>query len=70
MKPPVEVGQLYADKDSRMTGRHVSVYRIEGLYAYCSPCTPVGKVLSERLSRISLTNLQTRFTLVGVETKQ
>jgi len=61
----VKVGQVYADKDPRMDGRHLLVRRVEGLYAYCYPCRPNGLWKDgDRETRISVRNLETRFRLV------
>jgi hypothetical protein len=66
-RQPVEVGQVYRERDKRMFGRCVKVMDMDFRYARCSSCRPDGSNASNRSTRISLMNLQTRFDLVENE---
>lgn len=66
---PVEVGQVYRDKDKRMRGRHLKVtYLFDSRRALLWPCTADGSLLSTgaRRAEIAMRTLQTRFELIGV----
>jgi hypothetical protein len=66
-REPVEVGRVYRERDKRMLGRCVKVMSVDSRHAQCANCRPDGSNVSDRTTRISLKNLQTRFDLVESE---
>lgn len=63
----VEVGDIYRDKDPRMSDRRVKVLAAEGLYARCVVCNEWGQETGKR-TRISLAGLESRFERVSGST--
>lgn len=63
-EPVITTGQIYADRDKRMQGRHVKVMHVDHLNAYCSSCHKDGSFVGGKLNRISLKTLRTRWRLV------
>lgn len=61
MADKVEVGQVYRDKDKRMSGRFLKVKTLDIRYAECVDCTSTGRELSTRKRIVSIVSLQTRF---------
>ncbi len=64
MKPEIEVGQVYRDKDKRMEGRHLLVVECDGSYAYCVSATASGREINKRRHSLRVLSLQKRFELV------
>jgi hypothetical protein len=65
----VRPGDIFRDRDVRMSGRHVKVISSDSRHVYVINCAADGGQSTGRKTRISLSGLETRFEKVGGSTQ-